>query len=106
MNNSKLALWVRAVAIAATVTGVMLAVLIIAAEEAPALKNWLKATFYHHWLGKGALALGLFVVVSVVLSVQRRVTNLSTTVFYEAVAVFVSAGVIAGFFLLHLLKLI
>ncbi|MBI5457170.1 hypothetical protein HY971_00400 [Candidatus Kaiserbacteria bacterium] len=106
MNHSELTAWVRSVAIAAIVAGLMLAVLIVAAEEIPTLKNWLKATFYHHWLGKGALALGLFAIVSVALSKQRSATRLSTVIFYEAVAVCVSVGIITGFFLLHTLKLV
>ena len=106
MMNSTLSSWVRSVAIATIVTGLMLAMLIVAAEESPALKNWLKATFYHHWLGKGALALGLFALLSVALSIQRSAARLSRIIFFEAVAVIVSTGIIAGFFLLHLLKLI
>ena len=104
--NSPFSSWVRSVAIAAIVTGLMLALLIVAAEESPALKNWLKATFYHHWLGKGALGLGLFALLSVALSLQRSTAQLSRIIFFEAVAVIVSTGIIAGFFLLHLLRLI
>ncbi|OGG57113.1 hypothetical protein A2680_04160 [Candidatus Kaiserbacteria bacterium RIFCSPHIGHO2_01_FULL_55_37] len=106
MNHPELPTWVRSVAIATIITALMLAVLIVAAEEVPALKDWLKATFYHHWLGKGALALGVFAVVSVALSKQRSATRLSTVIFFEAIAVCVSVGIIAGFFLLHLLKLV
>ena len=106
MMNSTLSSWVRSVAIATIVTGIMLALLIVAAEESPALKNWLKATFYHHWLGKGALALALFALVSVALSLRQSAMRLSSVIFFEAVAVCVSVGIIAGFFLLHLLKLI
>ena len=105
MMNS-LSSWVRAVAIASIVTALMLALLIVAAEESPALKNWLKATFYHHWLGKGALALALFALVSVALSLRQSAMRLSSVIFFEAVAVCVSVGIIAGFFLLHTLKLV
>jgi len=105
MMNS-LASWVRSTAIASIATALMLAILIVAAEESPALKEWLKATFYHHWLGKGALALGLFALLCVALSLQRSAARLSRIIFFEAVAVIVSTGIIAGFFLLHLLKLI
>ena len=104
--NSPLSSWVRSTAIASIATALMLALLIVVAEESPALKNWLKATFYHHWLGKGALALGLFALLSVALSLQRSTARLSSIIFFEAVAVVVSVSVIAGFFLLHLLKLV
>ena len=106
MMNSLLYSWVRSTAIATIVTGLMLAVLIVAAEEIPVLKDWLKATFYHHWLGKGALALGLFALLSVAFSMQRSTARLSSIIFLEAIAVIVSVWIIAGFFLLHLLKLV
>ncbi|MDO8514827.1 MAG: hypothetical protein Q7S50_04780 [bacterium] len=105
MMNSPLASWVRSVAIATIVTSLMLAVLIVSAEETPALKDWLKATFYHHWLGKGALALGLFTVASLTLRLKHA-PRLSTIIFLETVAVILAVGVIAGFFLLHVLKLV
>ena len=105
MMNSPLAVWIRSVAIATILTSLMLAVLIVAAEEIPDLKNWLKATFYHHWLGKGALALALFTIVSVVARL-KNVPQLSTIILIEAIAVTLSVGSIAGFFLLHALKFV
>ncbi len=107
MMNS-LSSWVRSVAIAAMVTAVMLAVLIVSAEEIPALKDWLKATFYHHWLGKGALAIIVFIVVTVAARLQGRAdaSKLAGIIFAEAVVVALSVAAIAGFFLLHLLKLV
>lgn len=107
MTNSPLKPWVRSVAIAVMATSLMLAVLIIAAEETPALKNWLKATFYHHWLGKGALSLGLFALISIVLGfIKNEETPLSKIILLEAIFVILSVLAIAGFFLLHLLKLV
>jgi len=126
MTYARLAPWARSVAIAATVTSLMLAVLIIFSEESPALTAWLKATFYHHWLGKGALALILFTVTAVALRLVKRdiphghfhfsnaeyreeklvAPRLSTIIMVEAIAVILSVGVIVGFFLLHGLKMI
>ena len=106
MMHEKLAPWVRSVALATAVTSLMLAALIVAAEEVPALKDWLKATFYHHWLGKGALALGLFTVVSLAFQFKRNTPRLSIIILVEAVVVTLSVGIIAGFFLLHTLKLV
>lgn len=106
MINSRLATWVRSVAIATIVTSIMLAVLIVSAEEIPALKDWLKATFYHHWLGKGALALMLFTATIIVLHLKRDASSLVTYIFAEAIAVAISACIVAGFFLLHVLKII
>lgn len=83
----------------------MLATLIVSAEEMPDLKNWLKATFYHHWLGKGALALVLFTAASLVFRLKRT-PRLSTIIFLEAIVVTLAVGIIAGFFLLHTLKVV
>ena len=105
MMNSPLATWIRSVAIATIVTSLMLAVLIVSAEEIPALKDWLKATFYHHWLGKGALALGIFAVVSLALRLKRA-PQLSTIILIETIVVVLSVCVISGFFLLHVLKIV
>lgn len=104
--HEKLAPWVRSVAIATITTSAMLAALIVSAEEIPALKDWLKATFYHHWLGKSALALGLFTIVSLALQFRRNTPRLSTVIIIEAIAVILSVCIIAGFFLLHTLKIV
>jgi hypothetical protein len=106
MMNSRLALWVRSVAIATILTSIMLAALIVGAEEIPALKNWLKLTFYHHWLGKSVLALGLFTIVSLALRFKRDTPRLSRVIMVEAIVVILSACIIAGFFLLHTLKIV
>ena len=106
MNNTSLTPWVRSVAIATIAVSVMLAALIVSAEEFPALKNWLKATFYHHWLGKGALALLLFAAVGVAFKFKRNAPNLTAIIAAEAIVVALSALAIAGFFLLHLLHFI
>lgn len=106
MTPSPLALWVRSVAIATIATSVMLAALIVGAEEIPALKNWLKATFYHHWLGKGALSLIVFAAVSLAFRSTRDTPRLSTIVTVEAIAVILAAVVIAWFFLLHTMKIV
>jgi hypothetical protein len=106
MISSRLSSWVFASAIAAMATSIMLAVLIIAGEEVPPLKGWLKATFYHHWLGKGALALMLFAAMTFVLQFVRSVPRLAAIIFLEAVIATLAALSIAGFFLLHLLKIV
>jgi len=102
----KLAPWVRSVALATASTSIMLAVLIISAEEIPALKSWLKETFYHHWLGKSVLALGLFPIVGITFRLKRDALQLSTSIIIEAIVVIVSVCSIAGFFLLHILKIV
>ena len=106
MMHSRLTTWVRPVAIATIATSLMLAVLVIASEEIPAVMSWLKATFYHHWLGKSVLALGLFIVVSLAARLQRDTPRLATLILAEAVVVIAAVGAIAGYFLLHVLQLI
>ena len=106
--TTSLSSWVRSVAIAAMVTSIMLAVLIVSAEEIPTLKNWLKATFTHHWLGKGALAIAVFIVVTIAARFQGKTdaSKLAGIIFAEAVVAALSVGAIAGYFLLHLLKFV
>ncbi len=106
--TQSLSSWVRSVAIAAMVTSVMLAVLIVSAEEIPALKDWLKATFTHHWLGKGALAIAVFIVVTIAARLQGKTdtAKLPVIIFAEAVVAALSCAAIAGYFLLHLLKFV
>lgn len=107
MMNPKLASWVRSAAIATIVTALMLAVLIVAGEEIPALKDWLKTTFYHHWLGKGALALILFTVTAVAFRFTKQGRfSLAAYIIIETVAVVISVSVIAGYFLLHVMGVV
>ncbi len=52
-------------AICATiVTAVFITVITLYAEFSPLLKDWLKTVFTHHWLGKSALSIILFIVVT------------------------------------------
>lgn len=106
MTSSSLAQWIRSTAIATIATALMLAIVIVAAEEMPTLKDWLKATFYHHWLGKGALAILLFAAAATALRYRRDTASLSTLVLLETVVVALAAAAIAGFFLLHTLKIV
>ena len=106
MTHETLASWVRSVAIAASATALMLAIVIITAEEVPALKDWLKQTFSHHWLGKGALSTAPFVVASIALRAKRETPRLSTLIIIETIVVILAAVAITGFFLLHTLKIV
>lgn len=106
MINTTLIFWVRSIAIASTATVLMLALLIVGAEEAPDLKSWLKATFYHHWLGKGALALILFALTALIVRFKGDATKISRYIFLEAWIVILSVAIIAGYYLLHVLKIV
>lgn len=106
MTKEMLASWVRSTAISVAATAATLAILIVVAEEMPALKDWLKQTFYHHWLGKGALAIALFIIVSIFFRTRRDAVRLNTIVHIETIAVILASSIITGFFLLHTLNLI
>ncbi len=58
-NNASLKSAVASV-FSAIVAVLFLVVITVAADLAPELKNWLKAVFTHHWIGKGVLATLLF----------------------------------------------
>ena len=58
-------------ALGATVSAWLLALLVVGAELAPAFKEWLKAVFWHHWIGKVAVTLGAFIVVGMLFSRAR-----------------------------------
>jgi hypothetical protein len=55
---------IESIALAALVTIVFLTVLTIGAELSTGLLAWLKATFYHHWIGKGILGIIVFALVA------------------------------------------
>lgn len=63
MNNEKMMSKARAVAEGAIAVAILLAVLTIGGELYAPLKDTLKAVFTHHWLGKCALSIALFVLV-------------------------------------------
>lgn len=92
---------------AAAATAAALAVLIIAAEKYAPLKDWLKATFSHHWLGKGALAILFFIAVTIFVALLGpSKEKLARLIVIETVIIALSAIAICGFFLLHALHLI
>ena len=49
-----------AAAVSGICTVVFVTLVTLLADLAPALKDWLKAVFTHHWIGKGVLAAVLF----------------------------------------------
>ncbi|MEK7568002.1 MAG: hypothetical protein AAB513_03735 [Patescibacteria group bacterium] len=65
-NNEKLLGKVRAVAEGVVWASILVAVLTIGGELYAPLKDSLKSIFTHHWLGKSALAIIIFVLVFLV----------------------------------------
>lgn len=54
----------------------LLAVLVIAAELAEPFKNFLKSTFSHHWVGKGAIITLAFLIFGVLLKDKNSIGNI------------------------------
>lgn len=105
-KNSNITILVYSTAIATIIASLALTIIIISAEEFAAFKDWLKQNFYHHWLGKSIVTLGLFIAISVLLSIKREVSKLASIILIESMVVIFSVLVIAGFFLLHVLKIV
>jgi|SRR3990172_7632185 len=63
MNKDKLVLSIIKSAI---ITIIFIALITIGADLYVPLKDWLKATFSHHWVGKGILSAILFAVLIVI----------------------------------------
>ena len=75
-------------------------------------KGWLASAFYHHWIGKGALAMVIFFVVALVhwtASLKMHPIAIDTKVRRALIALFVitilSTLAITGFFILHYMKI-
>lgn len=106
MGQKKLMKFLQAAAIGSVVASLFVAVVTIVGEEFPPLKNWLKNTFTHHWLGKSALSIAIFIFVTLW---QERVCSgdkVVQAVWWALVAAVVSAVALTGFFILHSLQLV
>jgi len=62
-NNSKLKILCSAV-LGAMISVVFVTVATIYGELNSIFKDWLKVVFYHHWIGKGAISIILFIFAS------------------------------------------
>ncbi len=60
MKNSKHSL---SAIIAGIVSIIFVTAITVAADLVPSLKDWLRITFSHHWLGKSILTSGIFVLI-------------------------------------------
>ncbi|HEY4513762.1 MAG TPA: hypothetical protein VJH69_00350 [Candidatus Paceibacterota bacterium] len=91
---------ITAFLISGIVTAIFIAAITIGGELAPAFKDWLKLTFYHHWLGKGALSIILFIALGIALSFVStdRDSALASSARALTWVSILSALVILGFF--------
>lgn len=53
---------VNAFTVSAIITAIFITAITIYADLNPALKDWLKNTFTHHWIGKGVLTAIIFII--------------------------------------------
>ncbi len=77
--------------LAVIVTILFITALTIVSEIYSPLKDWLKTTFYHHWIGKSILALILFAVVSISpfgLSIKELEKYMIRTIWFSVLALF------------------
>ncbi len=97
----------NATALATILAVLLVALLTIIGEEYAPLKNWLKNTFSHHWLGKSELSIALFGVTTLLVYFIGKDTVSSVKMVWAAlVATVLSAGAMCIFFALHLLHLV
>ena len=97
MNRNRI---ITAFLISASLTAILIAVMVIVGQLHAPFKAWLAATFYHHWLGKGALAKILFIVGGVILSFVAPKSDRAQTAAVRALTwiSILSALIIIAFF--------
>lgn len=92
----------RAAAEAVTAVAVFVAVITIGAESWSPLKDLLKTTFTHHWLGKSALAIFVFIAVFFIRSrVPANTQSLERAVRVAIWLSILSVVLIIGYFIAH-----
>lgn len=97
--------WTRAAATGATVGIIWVTVATVAGELSAPFKDWLKAVFAHHWLGKGYVAAGIFILVLLIASRQVDADGRRTNKSLSLLMWVTTAGalLLAGFFAYELL---
>lgn len=81
-----------------TVSSWLLTIMVIAAELYSPFKDLLKSVFTHHWVGKIAIMITVFLIVSFLFK-DKKVSD--KTAFYSVIC---SLIVILGFFVFEFLK--
>lgn len=102
MNNNINRL-IEASAIGSATASLLIAVLTIGGEEWAPLKNWLKDTFTHHWLGKSALAILAFVLITALAYFLVKGFRATRALWIAVVCALFSSGAIIFFIILHTL---
>ena len=89
------------------ITGAVIAVVFIvaitiAAELMLPLKDFLKINFYHHWIGKGVAALGIFVIIGVlclIFPLGKKDYWINFWIWMLVIAAAIGSLAITGFFI-------
>ncbi|MEK6839499.1 MAG: hypothetical protein AABX72_01035 [Nanoarchaeota archaeon] len=82
---------------AAIVAVIAITFMTIYAEMNETFKNWLKETFFHHWVGKGVLALILFFIVAHIIKIKTKRETISL-INILIVSTIICSLLILGFF--------
>ena len=93
--------------ITSIVTLLYVPIITISAELWVPLKNFLKATFWHHWLGKGVVLIGLYLIILGLLNLRKWPEDEETDAQYFNAVILVgilSALSIFGFFVYEYTK--
>ncbi len=86
--------------LATAVVIIFISAITIAADLYSPLKDWLKETFSHHWIGKGIIASVLWMAIAV-LPVRKEISQK----IFMLILIF-STVAIALFYILHFLKVL
>jgi len=101
IKNSNKIIWVYSVVMATAVASIALAIMIVGAEECLMFKDWLKANFYYHWLGKSVLTMTIFIFTILALQAKNSALKLPTVIVAEAFVVIGATIIIASYFLMQ-----
>lgn len=98
--NRKLKL-TESIILSSIAVAIFIPAITIAAELAVPLKEWLKNTFYHHWVGKSLIAVIVFAGLSILvfaIPYKASLERISRLLFILSTLVFLGTLAIFGFF--------
>lgn len=107
MNEEKILRLTKASLEGVILVSILIASLTIGGELYSPLKDFLKNTFMHHWLGKSYLSVALFLLILFVRFFSKSdLKKISRTVYLAVVFSLVSSLSMMGFFVAHTFHLI
>lgn len=90
--------WIFGSTIGSILSVIVVTILTIVADLEPRLKDWLKAMFGHHWVGKGIITLIVFVIVSLMVAVMATKITEKRTI--KAINALIATSILAAITLL------